>query len=173
MFMSGIAYELFNIHFSKSFVAGCSIALVVLLMALGIFPETRSLVWRTGSSTSSPTAWATTGCFFGTVLLGLPYALSTVRVASGAWDRWLGDLSYPLYLFHWIPRQWYYAQVDWSAPTWWNLLLLTANLSLALLGAIVLLQLVDRPIQQARGRWLKASSFQHGTAEMIEGPAVP
>jgi len=83
-----------------------------------------------------------------------PLRLGTVYRTSGSWDRWLGDLSYPLYLFHWIPREWYYSNLDWSKPAWQNGILLLVNFGMAALGAVALLHLVDRPVQLWHNQFL-------------------
>lgn len=130
------------------------VSLMAVVATTILIPSTRELVWQIGSSSASVSPWAVSLYSIVLALLGVPLATSTVFRKSSSWDRWLGDLSYPLYLFHWIPREWYYSQVDWSLPTSRNLLLLLANFVIAGLGAVVLLQLVDRPCQRIRIRWL-------------------
>ncbi len=128
-------------------------SLIALVSVTLLIPSTRELVWRTGSSTASIWPWKISLFAFVLALLGIPLAISTVFRKSSAWDRWLGDLSYPLYLFHWIPREWYYSQVDWNLPASRNILLLLANFAIAVVGAVALLHLVDRPCQHFRSRW--------------------
>ncbi|WP_145088779.1 acyltransferase family protein [Rosistilla carotiformis] len=119
------------------------------------FPETRGLVWMAGSDGGGEAAKNGSLFFVLTTCIALPFAIRTVHQPSSAWDRWLGDLSFPLYLFHWIPRDWYYANVDWSLGSMRNGGLLIANFAFAFGGAILLLQFVDRPVQRWRQRWVR------------------
>ncbi len=131
------------------------IGMVVLTALVISLPSVRDLVWRAGSSPVANSPGVVNLFFVILAIVGVPLAISTVHRDSPGWDRWFGDLSYPLYLFHWLPRQWYYSQVDWSASAWWNGLLLIVNFSAALIGSIMLLHVVDRPSQRLRGRWLR------------------
>ncbi|EMI15572.1 acyltransferase family protein [Rhodopirellula maiorica SM1] len=130
--------------------------MLTIVISAAAFPETRGLVWLAGSDPAGETLQHTSLFFVLTTLIALPFAIRTVHQPSPKWDRWLGDLSYPLYLFHWIPRDWYYASVDWSLGALRNGGLLLANFAMAFAGAVLLLQLVDRPIQKLRQGWVKS-----------------
>ncbi len=132
------------------FAVGC----IVLLL----LPATRGWLFSTGSNPLASQdvlagrwVWAATGSF-----LMVPFISRNVRRRSGTVDVELGNLSYPLYLFHWIPRDWYYAHVDWSRPFWFNGLLLGGNLLGAFAGALLIRFLIDRPIDRQRGRWVRS-----------------
>ncbi len=129
-------------------------ALIGFLLLAVLFSSTRSLVWQVGSSVSNGPENQSSLFFVLIVLAGIPTAISTVHRPSGSWDRWFGDLSYPLYLIHWLPRDWYYSQVDWRQGAWWNGCLLLSNFLLATSLAVLLLHRVDRPVQAMRQRWL-------------------
>jgi peptidoglycan/LPS O-acetylase OafA/YrhL len=86
----------------------------------------------------------------------LPYLAANLRLPSNARDRWFGQLAYPLFLFHWIPRDVYYQLVDWAQPWWRNGLLLTGNVIVALVGAVAIWWLIDRPSEALRRRWMGA-----------------
>ncbi len=134
---------------------------LISLLAVAIAtPLIRELVWRTGSVAPSLPPIMVDLFFVILALVGIPLAASTVYRDSSRLDRWFGDLSYPLYLFHWIPRQWYYSQVDWNASFWSNLLLLFVNFATAGLGAVLLLFVIDQPCQRLRNRWLRSASLE-------------
>ncbi|MDB6007722.1 MAG: acyltransferase 3, partial [Prosthecobacter sp.] len=88
----------------------------------------------------------------------LPLVLSSVRHASSKLDRWIGDLAYPVYLFHWWFRSIVYHTRPEDASASHKLL----DTSLALLGTLVvsaaMLWLIDRPIQRWRRRQSGAAS---------------
>lgn len=129
------------------------LALITVLTVTLLIPITRSLIWRAGADTTTSYSEYAPILVVLTTVISLPIAVNSVHNRSTLKDRWLGDLSYPLYLFHWIPRNWYYANVDWSTGSIRNGSLLLANFGFAIVGAILLLQLVDRPAQRMRLRY--------------------
>jgi peptidoglycan/LPS O-acetylase OafA/YrhL len=166
-FLIGIAADRWSWEPSQRLVGASVATLMGLVVLLIANPSTRHLIWVRGSDVGSgaPDVLAAALLYVGSVLLGVPLALHTVSRQSGSVDRWFGDLSYPLYLFHWIPREWYYANADWTEPAWRNGLLLMANFMLSLAGAIALLHLIDRPSQRIRTRWLRGRSQRLPTAD--------
>ena len=129
------------------------LAMTLLLLARS---ETRNGLLVKGADVAQthfahwPAVWQAIGA-----LLIVPFIAVNVRMPSSEGDRLLGNLAYPLYLFHWIPREWYYANVDWLLPWWRNAGLLALNIGGALAGSFVILRLVDRPIDRLRVRWVK------------------
>ncbi len=159
LFLAGVMAHRF--HWKPSWVAQWTsvVAVVALIAAIIAFPQTRELVWRSGVS-SSRSSHSNNMIFFAVMcLVSIPLTLGTVYRTSGLWDRWLGDLSYPLYLFHWIPREWYYSNLDWSLPAWQNGVLLLVNFGMALSGAVTLLHLVDRPVQLWHNQCLSRKTY--------------
>ena len=157
IFVAGAACAQFDLRPKRKIVVASSLLVVLGIMFVYCFPETRPLVWLRGQDTVPVSTMAKTGFFVFLVIAGLPFAINTVYQKSGLWDRWLGDLSYPLYLFHWLPRDYYYANIDWSQPTWYKILLLASNFGASILGAVLLLQFVDRPLQRLRRGWMERS----------------
>lgn len=158
LFLIGIACELMDCrpsHRIAMISIGCLLLVVVLAFAN---PATRRLIWIRGSDSATDAGLGMPLFFVTTAFVALPLAIRTVHQPSSKWDRWLGDLSFPLYLFHWIPRDWYYANADWSQGSLRNSGLLLMNFSMAIVGAVFLLQFVDRPIQKLRQGWLKRRS---------------
>lgn len=151
LFMAGILVYRFDWRPNLATQWASAVGVGATVMLLTALPATRELVWHAGAAESQLPPICGKLLFVGLAIAGIPLAAGTVFRRSSARDRWLGDLSYPLYLFHWIPRDWYYSQVDWSEPRSHNLMLLIANFAIAIVGAVVLLQLVDRPARKWRG----------------------
>lgn len=130
-------------------------------VAMILLPETRSGFWISGSEAALrkvrgegfaahwPQLWLLLG-----ILMFLPYLALNVRQPSPHWDRELGNWAYPVYMFHWIPRDWYYAHVDWTGPLWFNLGLLATNIFAAFAGGWIIYALIDKPIDRWRTKWL-------------------
>ena len=159
LFLTGMLCEFSNWIPSPRLATASAIAFLLFTIVMFLLPMTRSAIWVTGASGQGNAKLGTLYYFVATIV-SIPAAISTVHCKSSAWDMWLGDLSYPLYLFHWIPRDWYYAHFNLSHGYGRNALLLAANFAMALAGAILLLQFVDRPVQRMRKRWLRTRSVQ-------------
>jgi hypothetical protein len=71
-------------------------------------------------------------------------------------DWLLGNLAYPLYLFHWIQRDWYYHFSQRSDPIWTQCALLSINFLAASAGAVIILLVVDQPLDRLRAQWVGA-----------------
>ncbi len=82
----------------------------------------------------------------------LPLVLPSVRGASTPRDRFLGDLAYPIYLFHWWFRSIAYAVRPEDASAGRKLLEVAGSALGTVLVSVVLLWLVDRPLQGWRRR---------------------
>jgi len=140
-------------------------------LAMIIWPETRSGFWISGSEAASrklsgegfiahwPKLWLLAG-----ILMFVPYLALNVRQPSPHWDRELGNWAYPVYMFHWIPRDWYYAHADWGRPVWFNLGLLSVNIFAAFLGGWLIYVFFDKPVDRWRAHWLKARLRSSGSA---------
>lgn len=106
-----------------------------------------------------PAMWQAAGA-----LLAMPFVALNVQQRSGKVDRMMGNWAYPLYLIHWVAREWYYGKVDWSQPWWHSVGLLAANVIAALAVSFAILWIVDRPIDRMRARWVRARSIKAGAA---------
>lgn len=141
----------------------CAAAFLAGTLVILVRPETRSAVWISGSSASAlqaagtyfPYHWPHLWLLLG-ILLFVPYLAVNVRQPSSPWDREMGNLAYPVYMFHWIPREWYYSNVDWSRSLWFNGLLLGINVCGAFAGGWLIYKLIDKPVERMRAKWLSS-----------------
>ncbi|MBU6302122.1 MAG: acyltransferase [Verrucomicrobia bacterium] len=140
-------------------------ACVLFFVAAAALPGTRELLWRRGATATDGNlaagVWWFSAC--GCLLL-LPFLAANLRYASDGRDRWFGQLAYPLFLFHWLPRELYYRWVDWEQPWWHNGILFTGNVIVAMSGAVAIWWLIDRPSEMARRRWMHGGT-RVGTGE--------
>lgn len=102
-------------------------------------------------------------------ILALPFALHTTRQASDPADRAMADLSYVVYLLHWIGAVWL-GTIGGSAmhrlshaPVAWAAVLATSW---------AVWRFVDRPINVARARWVarRSLSAPAAVAREVAGP---
>ncbi len=145
--------------------ASAFVAVTALLLLL---PFTRDAIWTRGSTQTEAAVmgatdprWIVQAWWVVGAIVFAPFIAWNVRQKSDAWDRVLGNWAYPLYLFHWIPRDWYYSQVNWAAPYWHNILLLAANFAGALGGSWLILKLIDQPTDRLRAQWVHARIGTH------------
>ena len=155
-FAGGILIHRTQWHPSRA-TGNSALAAIVLLMTIALMrPELRAGIWRVGRHSQIPADASNAVMLLWVVLavLSLPAIARNVRRASIPLDRTMGDLAYPLYLFHWLPREFYYALGAPSRPAWQALALLLANFACAFSGAWVIYKFVDRPLDRLRSRWV-------------------
>lgn len=169
LFLTGVACDRFDFRPSPTLAIGSAVLVTTLVSLILLMPATRGLIWIRGSEGATE-SFAPEILFLASSVIGIPAAISTVHVRSGKFDRWLGDLSYPLYLCHWLSRDWYYSVVDWSRPSWENALLLMCNFAMAIAAAVLLLHFVDRPAQQLKLRLIRPRDQTN--EDSISAPAV-
>jgi len=163
-FLMGFVIQRFNWRPSDGQAWLAAGACAILFLVVAVLPETRDWLWWRGASgvpqMPMTGVWGMSACG---CLLMLPFLAANLRWPSNARDRWFGQLAYPLFLFHWIPRDVYYQLVDWAQPWWRNGLLLTGNVIVALVGAVTIWWLIDRPSEALRRRWM--GTGLNGTAK--------
>jgi peptidoglycan/LPS O-acetylase OafA/YrhL len=142
-------------------------------LALLALPHGRNGIWIEGKLAQLGTdrlagVIASTWWVIGGILV-IPFIARSLAIRSSAFDRLLGDLAYPLYLFHWIPREWYYHLCDTNPAPAVRLGLLVADFIVALAGATLILILIDRPMDRLRRAWVES---RETGLEQIEGGKV-
>jgi peptidoglycan/LPS O-acetylase OafA/YrhL len=157
-FLGGIALAMQKwVPSNKLVVAGLLLFCAGTLILIAL-PQTRGGIWITGkegalgvgriASIVAPIWWVAGGVSV------IPFLARSLAIRSSQFDRILGDLAYPLYLFHWIPREWYYYFCDSNPPAVVRLVLLLLNFAIAIVGAVLILLLIDRPLERARRAWV-------------------
>lgn len=95
--------------------------------------------------------------FFLSTFLLVPFALSSVATKSSRLDRSLGDLAYPLYLFHCIPVYlYYYFRDQIEMPKIFQLVVCWI---LCFLGSLLIYIFVDRPFEFLRRQLVKKNTL--------------
>lgn len=103
-------------------------------------------------------SWPWTWGLYLSLLLTAWVLISFADRKSGAIDRWLGDLSYPVYLFHTVMAVWWLGIFDHQRS--FSLFLL--GLSGTLLVSWVVIVWVDRPLERRFKRRRKATHVVGG-----------
>jgi peptidoglycan/LPS O-acetylase OafA/YrhL len=173
VFLIGVAASVHRWRWPRPIVLASVLLTLIAFAAVAVLPVTRPWILLRGATGHRLTGPLAATLAVGTLLLAVPFTLATTAVPSGRVDRFLGDLSYPLYLFHWIPRQWFYAHLGPNPRPASALALLAVNLIMAAAGAIVLLLVVDRPAQRLRARWVGRHAATRQAAAAINSPEPP
>jgi peptidoglycan/LPS O-acetylase OafA/YrhL len=159
-FLIGVSIELNQWKPSRNLGWGSMLVFAVITLALAVFPPTHRGVWTSGQEAlSNPNTFSShlvnLWWVLGAVLVA-PFVAWNVSQASPSFDRMLGNLAYPLYLFHWIPRQWYYHFSQTNEAHWKQLALLAANFFAASMGALLILWVIDQPLDRLRAVWVES-----------------
>jgi peptidoglycan/LPS O-acetylase OafA/YrhL len=159
-FLIGVTIEMCEWQPSRAMAMSSLIFFFGMTLILAICPQTRSGVWRAGlapvlATNALPTFAVNLWWILGSVAV-IPFVTWNVAQNSPRLDRLLGNLASPLYLFHWIPRDWYYHFSQRSDPIWKQCALLSINFLAASAGAVIILLVVDQPLDRLRARWVGA-----------------
>jgi peptidoglycan/LPS O-acetylase OafA/YrhL len=158
-FLIGVTIEMCEWKPSRSTALSSLIFFFAMTLILAICPQTRSGIWRAGldpvlTTGALPSFAVDLWWVLGSVAV-IPFVTWNVAQRSPRFDRLLGNLAYPLYLFHWIPRDWYYHFSQRSDPIWKQCALLSINFLAAAAGAVIILLVVDQPLDRLRTRWVE------------------
>lgn len=115
------------------------------------------VVWRLGSPGFHDTYPAEVLL----TLLFVPVMAESVRQPGSMADRQIGELSYPLYLFHWLPAYSLRAHVGYYAGhefTLGDLPRIALCWAISFAGAYVIWRFVDLPLERRRRAWLEPAA---------------
>ncbi len=84
-------------------------------------------------------------------VLSVPFALYTVRQPSDATDRMMADLSYIIYLLHWVAMQWFF---QFTHPFTKRLAVAAASFVLVPAASWLIWRFLDKPLNRMRARWV-------------------
>jgi peptidoglycan/LPS O-acetylase OafA/YrhL len=157
-FLIGVTLQLSQWKSSRTMAFGSLLLFFAITALLALLPQTRPGVWRAGLDIAlvpDDFPGFVTGVWWiiGAAMV-VPFLAWNVAQKSSRFDRFLSNLAYPLYLFHWIPRDWYYHFSQRSDPIWKQCLFLAINFFAAAVGAVILLLLVDQPSERLRAAWV-------------------
>jgi peptidoglycan/LPS O-acetylase OafA/YrhL len=152
-FLAGTALALSDwVADRRTAIAGVAV-LIGATTLLALFTPMRSGIWFDGFLGTMPTPWVSSWWIVAAVLV-LPFISRNVRIRSSRFDRFLGNLAYPLYLFHWIPRECYYHLCNTNTSNLVRGLLLAANFVVAIGVATVIQLFIDQPLDGLRAKWV-------------------
>lgn len=152
-FIAGVILAIGGWVARGSTVVGAIAILVIGLLVLLTLPGTRAGIWCEGGTNVISTNWAAVWWAVAAALV-IPFVSQNVRARSSRFDRFAGNLAFPLYAFHWIPRDWYYHFVSPTSSGSTRILLLAANFIFAFAGATLILLLIDQPLERLRVKWV-------------------
>jgi peptidoglycan/LPS O-acetylase OafA/YrhL len=169
-FLIGVTMQWGQWKSSRTLANGSLLIFFAVTVLLAIWPQTRRGVWRAGADTAL-IAEDFSGFVAGVwwiigAALVVPFLAWNVAQKSPRFDRFLSDLAYPVYLFHWIPREWYYHFSLRSDPVWKQCLLLAMNFLAVAAGAMILLLVVDQPSERLRAAWVSRRKKNRRGQEM-------
>lgn len=95
-------------------------------------------------------------------LITIPFAMYTTSRRSDGPDKMYADLSYILYLLHWVAMQWFFTFA--GAPTRVRLAVAAASFAAVPLGSWLIWRFYDKPLNRMRSRWV---------ASRMVGPPEP
>jgi peptidoglycan/LPS O-acetylase OafA/YrhL len=145
----------------KRYAIGSLVALSLLLGAFLLAPDLRPVLL--GGAHPGSLYQYNEALNVAVALVSVPFVLSTVKNASGPFDKLMADLSYSVYLFHWIPDLIvliYFPQLATKSHAI-RTVSLCGILVLTYSVALLITLLVDRPANRARARFVRARTVNH------------
>jgi peptidoglycan/LPS O-acetylase OafA/YrhL len=164
-FMAGMLFAQFpTLASRKCYVIASAMATIIVIATPLLVPQWRSLIL--GGANPGP-LYRYNELFNVIVTLScLLFALSTVGNRSGKADRLMADLSYSVYLFHWIPHQLvnqFFPDLS-KEPRLERALGLSAVFVVTYALSALITLAVDRPANRARARFVRNRLITDRTA---------
>ncbi len=102
--------------------------------------------------------------------LTIPFALHTVYRKSDSTDRMFADLSYVIYLLHWVGMQWFFTI---NGPFTERLAVAAMCFVMVPLVSWVIWRFFDRPVNRLRAAWVQCRQFAVESVTIVREPAGP
>jgi peptidoglycan/LPS O-acetylase OafA/YrhL len=99
----------------------------------------------------------------------IPFAIATTRRPTDALDRMMGDLSYIVYLQHWLAMQWFFAT---TGPFLRRLAVAATSFALVLPVSWLIWRYYDEPINRLRARWVASRISQLPESRAAVAPGI-
>lgn len=140
---------------------------IVVLIAL---PATRSIF--VAGAHPGPLFWMNQQASIILAFVFAPFAMYTVRQRGGQWDRDAGNISYVLYLVHWVGV--YAVQSFYPLPMAQKLLALAMNWGAVAAVSYAIYVWIDRPMERLRHAYVQKMTRAPGGVRALEAErAVP
>ncbi|SDD62664.1 Peptidoglycan/LPS O-acetylase OafA/YrhL, contains acyltransferase and SGNH-hydrolase domains [Mucilaginibacter pineti] len=149
-FLIGILIYLKNLTFNKNIESGALILFVLILATNYLIPGLRKIT--VGNNATDYNMYLNETL----PLLIIPAISNSVRIKSSKFDRLLGDISYVMYLCHWvliIPYNFYIKGISFSQRVPYSLVYLV----LTLLLSYIIYKYYDKPIDSYRRGWVDSN----------------
>ena len=98
----------------------------------------------------------------------IPFAIATTRRPGDALDRMMADLSYIVYLQHWVAMQWFFGV---KAPMLRRLEVAGTSFALVLPASWLIWRFYDQPINRLRARWVASRMMPLPASREVARPA--
>jgi peptidoglycan/LPS O-acetylase OafA/YrhL len=155
-FLTGICYYIWPMAIFRKKLTYLGVYLFMTILII-IIPYTRFILNNYPGKSDSMVVIQNLWFYISTFLL-VPFVMTSVKRKSSSFDRFLGNLAYPLYLFHAIPVYvYYYYREEFNVPKPLQLLLCWFMCGA---GAIIIYFVIDRPFEILR-RKVIIKSFQN------------
>lgn len=166
-FVLGMASAALDWRPSRRLALACGIGVAAAVLLMLLSP------WRgiiLGGATPGPLFAYNFQLNIALALATLPLAIYTTGNPSDATDRMMADLSYIVYLLHWVAMQWFF-----SIKGPFIVRLEVAAISFAVVPTVAWLiwKFYDKPINRARSRWVASRTPDHSISAPMAEPAAP